>query len=99
MAGGARRCKYCSVAADAVCVSKCVVAAPASVLLCRRPFLERYGPHTGYDLRANRLDHSHPTPRARLLFIAAALRGFDLSSDSFACQPKPGNRFLKEKGK
>jgi len=50
----------------------------------------------GDDLRSNRLDHSFRAPRARLLLIAAALCGFDLSSGSIARQPpKPGSHFLK----
>src|SRR5260370_33024768 len=99
MVGGADHCKYRSVAADAVCVSKCLVAAAAGILLCHRAFAERHRPRFGDDLRADCLDRSLCAARAGLLLIAAALCGVDLSSGSFARQPpksKSGSRFLKE---
>ncbi len=78
LADGAHRCKYCFITADAVCVSKRVVAAAAGLLLRHRPPAERNGPHAGHRLWAHRLFYSHFATGAGVLFFAVASCWIDL---------------------
>src|SRR5712692_9154533 len=99
MADRAHRCKCGPLAADAVCVPKCPMAAAVGVLLLWSSSSERDGPHARNDLRANGFFGSVSAACAGLLFFAAAFRRIDLSSDPSARQPpKPrlGTRFLRE---
>src|SRR5713101_7873186 len=81
MADRARRCKCGPLAADAVCVPKCPMAAAVGVLLLWSSSSERDGPHARNDLRANGFFGSVSAARAGLLFFAAAFRRLDLSAD------------------
>src|SRR5713101_2791911 len=84
MADRARRCKCGPLAADAVCVPKCPMAAAVGVLLLWSSSSERDGPHARNDFRANGFFGSVSAACAGLLFFAAAFRRVDLSADSFA---------------
>src|SRR5437879_4020789 len=97
MADRAHCCECNSPVADAVCLSKCAVAAAVGIFPCRRSLGERNGPHAGDDLRSNGFNHSLRASGARFLFIAAAFRGLDLSPASIedhAAVTKRSHRFL-----
>src|SRR6266852_4151742 len=81
MADRAHRCKRDPLGANAICVSKCTVAAAVGVLLRWCSSSEPDGPHARNDLRANGFFGSVSAARAGLLFFAAAFRRLDLSAD------------------
>src|SRR5258707_13905072 len=85
LADRADRCKCCPLAADAVCVSKRVVAAAAGVRVRRCTPAERNGPHGGDHLRTNRLDHSLRAAGAGVLFFASTLCRIDLPFYAIGC--------------
>jgi hypothetical protein len=91
-----RKCRL--LAAKTVCVSKCPVVASSGVHIRKRDVARRYQPHARHDFRANGFCSSVFAACAGILFFAAASRGLELASHSFARRSpaKPGGRLLKQ---
>src|SRR2546421_9056773 len=99
MANRAHHCKYRSVVPDAVCFSKCAVAAAAGIFPLWCSPAERNGPLVGDDLRSNRFNCSLRASSPRFLFVAAAFRSLNLSPGSIedhAAVTRRSRRFLMQ---